>query len=435
MKLSPIIIPLLVALLLTACKSAAPETPDNKDIYLPAVNSSDTDTSAASAYIRIVAPANSAAVDTAQPITVSGMGAGLFEGNVVVQVVDAAGEPLAMQPTTLQSPDAGTGGEGPWSLEVSLSVNVPTEAKIVAFSPSPKDGEDWLARDEIAITLQPAKIANASLENTPWLLRTFSQAEEYNPLLTLHQATAVFDPAENRLSGSTGCNNYHTTYTVDGNALTLKTPMAMTRMMCDQPQNIVETTFAAAMENVASYTIYGDKLTLLDAAGMPVMVFQVDPYSQSKSFSREELGNATYISDFGEHGTVQLNGGQYRAPAAEDSASEKVVSLSNFAAFGDLDGDKTEEAAVILVSSGGGSGVFYHLAVVKKLDDTLTNTSTAPLGDRVQIKDLQIVNGEILVSLLDHAPDDALCCPTQNTVLRYHLVGGQLVLAQMEADK
>ena len=54
--------------------------------------------------------------------TVSGKGAGLPEGNVVVTAMDSAGRVLAQKATVLQGPNVGVGGEGTWS--TSLTVNV-----------------------------------------------------------------------------------------------------------------------------------------------------------------------------------------------------------------------------------------------------------------------------------------------------------------------
>ena len=72
------------------------------------------------AYVLIDQPAAGAVLDIANPVTVSGTGGALFEGNVVVQARDAAGKVLAEQPTIIQSPDAGTGGEGPWEVQLSI---------------------------------------------------------------------------------------------------------------------------------------------------------------------------------------------------------------------------------------------------------------------------------------------------------------------------
>ena len=146
------------------------------------------------AYISIEKPKADAELDASKPIRVSGMGAGLFEGNVVVQILDAAGNELALQPTIIQSPEAGMGGEGSWETEISISIETFTEGKIVAFSPSPQDGERWIASDEVDVTFSPEMVLDASLENTPWILQSFAQQEELNSLLAVYQVTATFNP-------------------------------------------------------------------------------------------------------------------------------------------------------------------------------------------------------------------------------------------------
>ncbi len=72
--------------------------------------------------------------------TVSGRGGGLHEGNVVVQARDLNGRILLEQATTLQGNNVGTGGEGTWSLQ--MTINQTVDGEIVAFSPNPAYVED-----------------------------------------------------------------------------------------------------------------------------------------------------------------------------------------------------------------------------------------------------------------------------------------------------
>ncbi len=384
------------------------------------------------AYILIEKPAAGTELNASKPIKISGMGAGLFEGNVVVQILDAAGNELALQPTIIQSSEAGMGGEGPWETEISISLETPTEGKIVAFSPSPKDGEGWIASDEIAVTFHPKMSGNARIENTPWILRSFAQQEDINSLLTVYQVTAHFNAEDGTVSGVAGCNNYFTSYTVDRDKLTLNMPVGATRMMCPEAQMVLENNYLAALENVASYEITCNAMEILDAEGNPLLVFQVDPYSQSEAFTREELANTSYLNEFAKAGVVQLVDGMYREPVAEDSATELVVMLTNHAVFGDVTGDDIEDAVVVLVSQPGGSGSFYDLAVVRKQGEALTHMARILLGDRVQIKSMHIENGEIIVDMLTQGPDDPMCCPTQYVSNRYALESGELVLISSE---
>ena len=77
-------------------------------------------TKAVDSYIKIEGPTQGAMLEIYKPITVRGTGAGLPEGNVVVQALDAQGNVLDQEPVTLQGPDVATGGEGPWSVELEV---------------------------------------------------------------------------------------------------------------------------------------------------------------------------------------------------------------------------------------------------------------------------------------------------------------------------
>jgi hypothetical protein len=48
------------------------------------------------------------------------------------------------------------------------------------------------------------------------------------------------------------------------------------------------------------------------------------------------------------------------------------------------------------------------------------------LGDRVQVEALTIASGEIQVEMLTHAPDDPLCCPSQDSLSIFSLEGSEL---------
>ncbi len=90
-------------------------------------------------------------LDPAQPIRIAGTGQGLFEGNVVVQVLDADGNVLAEEATILQGEDVGLGGAGVWEVDLQVVVEPGTAGQIVAFSPSPEDGS-IMASDSVAVT-------------------------------------------------------------------------------------------------------------------------------------------------------------------------------------------------------------------------------------------------------------------------------------------
>ncbi len=93
------------------------------------------------AQIHIYEPQNGAVLDVNRPIEVKGEGQGLFEGNVVVQAVDAQGYVWQEVATTLQGEQVGLGGKGDWSVTLDLQ-QVPrgSQGAILAFGTDPKTG-------------------------------------------------------------------------------------------------------------------------------------------------------------------------------------------------------------------------------------------------------------------------------------------------------
>ncbi len=104
-----------------------------------------------SALIVITAPQNDTELDANQSIHIAGIGRGLFEGNVVVQILDAEGNTLAGQAIILQGENVGMGEPGTWMIDLSIDVIPGTSGQIIAFSPSPADGS-LMASDRVTIT-------------------------------------------------------------------------------------------------------------------------------------------------------------------------------------------------------------------------------------------------------------------------------------------
>ncbi|MFN8471058.1 MAG: hypothetical protein U0822_02460 [Anaerolineae bacterium] len=147
--------------------------------------------------------------------------------------------------------------------------------------------------------------------------------------------------------------------------------------------------------------------------------------TSSTAFTKESLQNATYKIEGAPSGAVTLTNGEYRAPAAPGSASEFVVKLTDNVVVGTLNGQPA--AAVVLTSSGGGSGTFYHLAIMVDQSGKPVNVATTLLGDRVKINGVSITNNQVVVDLVTHGPSDPMASPTLRQVWTYELRGGQLV--------
>ena len=101
--------------------------------------------------------------------------------------------------------------------------------------------------------------------------------------------------------------------------------------------------------------------------------------------------------------------------------------LADKLAIADLNKDGAQDAAVVLISSGGGSGTFYHLAAVLNDKGAPRHVSSILLGDRIKLKNVTVKNGEITVEMTMHGPNDPLCCPTQEVSKVYTLQAEKLV--------
>ncbi len=131
--------------------------------------------------------------------------------------------------------------------------------------------------------------------------------------------------------------------------------------------------------------------------------------SSVQRLTKEQLKNAAYPSDFANNGTAQLTDGSFEEEAAPGSASKNTVQLDDsMIAFGDLDADGINDAAVILISSGGGSGTFYDLVAVIDRNGQPHPVATAFLGDRIKINDLSIQNGQVMVDMNARGPNEAM---------------------------
>lgn len=148
----------------------------------------------------------------------------------------------------------------------------------------------------------------------------------------------------------------------------------------------------------------------------------------SAALTVETLKNAEYQSEWPSGGAAKLTDGIYREKYMEGAASELVIAfIQDMHAFGDLDGDGVEDAAVILATSGGGSGTFISLEAVINDNGTPNHAASVLLGDRVQVKSVAVESVEITVDMVTHGPDDPRYRPTLEVTHKYKLRGDTLV--------
>lgn len=146
-----------------------------------------------------------------------------------------------------------------------------------------------------------------------------------------------------------------------------------------------------------------------------------------KVFSIKALKNAKYYIQSYEQ-IVKLRNGEYFEKWDSDSAFGISVGIKeDRIAFGDLNEDNKDDAAVIAYSSREGSAEFRDLAVMINNAEEPFYLASVSLGDRVKINSITIESGIIILNMVVHGPNDALCCPTLNKTVKYELSGDKLV--------
>jgi heat shock protein HslJ len=104
------------------------------------------------------------------------------------------------------------------------------------------------------------------LVGTEWLLRAFGEEQMVRYDETTTPVTILFNQ-DGSVSGNAGCNNFTGGFTDDGATITVG-PLATTMMMCPEEAMAVETAFLDGIQGTHAYTINGDMLEIVYAAGV-----------------------------------------------------------------------------------------------------------------------------------------------------------------------
>lgn len=146
----------------------------------------------------------------------------------------------------------------------------------------------------------------------------------------------------------------------------------------------------------------------------------------------EEISSGTFLG-IGER-EVTLDEGRWEGEHyTPGGASRPTIGLvDHFVVKGDMDGDGTDETAVLLWENSGGSGTRSYLAVMGRNQGRVTNLGTALVGDRVQVITGWVADQQIALDLVRAGPEDAACCPTERAVMGWELTADGLTATASE---
>lgn len=110
------------------------------------------------------------------------------------------------------------------------------------------------------------------LVGTNWTLDSLYMADAVSSIIAGTTITAVFDK-DGKVTGSAGCNRYFASYTVTGTSMSIGSA-GSTMMYCTSPGvGQQESTYLVSLGRAATFTITGDRLSLVDTKGTTLLSF------------------------------------------------------------------------------------------------------------------------------------------------------------------
>jgi hypothetical protein len=143
------------------------------------------------------------------------------------------------------------------------------------------------------------------------------------------------------------------------------------------------------------------------------------------SLTADMLKNGTYtLPQLGK--TVTLVNGKYDSPA---SAADVIhTALFDLIAFGDLNGDGVEDAAVLFSENSGGTGDFISVVAVLNQNGAPVQSADRYIDDRAVINGMTITDGRILLDAVIHGIQDPMCCPNLPVKETLRLQNNKIIL-------
>jgi heat shock protein HslJ len=177
------------------------------------------------------------------------------------------------------------------------------------------------------------------LENIPWKLSSYSVS---GVMTEVPKTAGVYAEFKGGKVAGQAVNSYSGTYeSKDDGSLTIG--QIQSTLMAGPPELMaVETAYFAALQETASYTSDGSKLTLFDKDGKELLVFlksevsligswTVTGYNNGKQAVVSVISTSTLTMDFGEGGALTGNGGVNNYTAKYETTGSGEITISEVA--------------------------------------------------------------------------------------------------------
>lgn len=177
-----------------------------------------------------------------------------------------------------------------------------------------------------------------------------------------------------------------------------------------------------------------------DIAGIVVLLMvSLISVSAQSGIRAVDFKNFTYSAHCIEDAPVNytVKGGEYSYEKQEDGYVDRLYFTVTDIAFGDLNGDKNDEAIVLTVCNTGGTGNFSEGFVFGMKAGKPSLIARIPGGDRGYggLRETRVENGLLVVESNDAGENGAACCPEFIVTTKYKLTAGKLVRSGPETRR
>jgi hypothetical protein len=156
-----------------------------------------------------------------------------------------------------------------------------------------------------------------------------------------------------------------------------------------------------------------------------------EPRPLDTSIRSVDFLNHTYHSSLGDGDgeDVTVKGGDLERGNDEDGNSMGFFHVGA-PIYGDVDGDGIEDAIVVTVDNGGGTGMFDAAHVYTMRKGEVVELATIPGGDRGDggIQSIEVARGGVKVTRNLSVDGDGACCPSKLQIESWRWDGSDLAL-------